>query len=107
MVHHIYDSSLVVEVNSKKHLDQLLMELKDRFLGRLMSHSPNGYLVLIYQGIFCVPTVDDLRSWILEEAHGACYSIYLGSTNMYHDLREVFLWDGLKRDILRNLLQSV
>ena len=46
-----------------------------------------------------MPNVDDLRNWVLEEAHGARYSIHPGSTNMYHDLREVFLWERLKGDI--------
>ena len=43
--------------------------------------------------------VDDLRNRILEEAHGSRYSIDPSSTKMYHDLREVFWWDVLKRDI--------
>ena len=46
-----------------------------------------------------MPNVDDLRNWILEKAHSSCNSIHPISTNMYHDLREVFLWDGLKRNI--------
>ena len=46
-----------------------------------------------------MPNVKDLRNRILEEAHGYIYSIHPGSTKMYHDLREVFGWDGLKRDI--------
>ena len=43
--------------------------------------------------------VEDLRNQILEEAHGSCYSIYPGATKIYHDLRKVYWWDGLKRDI--------
>ena len=34
-----------------------------------------------------------------EEANRSRYSIHPGSTRMYHDLREVFLWEGLKKDI--------
>ena len=43
--------------------------------------------------------VNDLRNRILEEAHGARYTIHPGCTKMNHDLREVFWWDGLNRDI--------
>ena len=43
--------------------------------------------------------MDDLRNQILEEVHGSRYSIHLSSTMIYHDLSEVFWWDGLKRDI--------
>ena len=42
MVHHNSESSLVVEVKSKQHLDQPLMELKNRFMVSLMSHPPKG-----------------------------------------------------------------
>ena len=55
--------------------------------------------VLSYQGRLCVPDVEDLRNRILEVAHGSLYSIYSGATKMYQDLREVYWWDDLKRDI--------
>ena len=48
-----------------------------------------------------MPNVDDLRNWILEEAHEAGYSIYPGSTKMYHDNIKVFWWDDLKRNIAK------
>ena len=55
--------------------------------------------MLRYQGRLCVPDVDGLRDQILEEAYGSRYSIHPGSTKMYHDLREIYWWAGLKRDI--------
>ena len=55
--------------------------------------------MLKYQGRLYVLDVDGLRVRILEEAHGSCYSIHLVSKKMYHDLREIYLWEGLKRDI--------
>ena len=51
-----------------------------------------------YQGRLCLPNVNDLRNRIIEDAHGDRYSIHLGSSKMYHDLRNVFLWEGLKGD---------
>ena len=41
----------------------------------------------------------NLRNRIVEEDRGSHYSIYPSSKNMYHDLKEVFLWEGLKGDI--------
>ena len=55
--------------------------------------------MLRYQGRLCVPDVDGLRDQILEEAYGSRYSIHPGSTKMYHDLREIYWWEGLRRDI--------
>ena len=46
-----------------------------------------------------MPNVDDLRNRIVEEVHGSRYSIHPCSTKMYYDLRELFWWEGLKRDI--------
>ena len=52
-----------------------------------------------YQGRLCVPNVYGLRDWILEEAHGSLCFIHPGLTKMYHDLREIYWWEGLKRNI--------
>ena len=64
-----------------------------------MSHSLRGGL-LRYQGRLYVPNIDGLSNFMLEEDHVSRNSIYLGSTNMYHDLMEVFWWQGLKKDIV-------
>ena len=57
--HHNSDSSLVVEVKSKQHLDLDLMELKESVLGNLNeSFSLGGNGELRYQGRLCVPAVD-------------------------------------------------
>jgi hypothetical protein len=36
---------------------------------------------------------------ILREAHDSAYSIHLGSTKMYKDLKTRYWWYGMKRDI--------
>ena len=35
----------------------------------------------------------------MEEAHSSGYSIHSDPTNMYHDLREVYWWEAMKKDI--------
>lgn len=47
----------------------------------------------------CVPANKELREELLEEAHRSSYSIHLGETKMYRDLREQFWWSGMKRDV--------
>ena len=47
----------------------------------------------------CVPDVDELRKEIMKEAHFSAYSIHPGSTKMYHDLKDTYWWNGMKRDI--------
>ena len=77
VVHHNFESLLVVEVKSKQHLDKSLMDLTELVLGKLnkaFSLVVDG--ALRYQGRFCIPKVDELRNRILKEAHGSLYSIH-------------------------------
>ena len=48
-----------------------------------------------------VPKNRELRQLILKEAHDTPLSIHPGSTKMYRDLRQRFLWTRMKRDIAR------
>ena len=36
----------------------------------------------------------------MEEAHSSAYAMHLGSTKMYHTLKEHYWWKGMKRDII-------
>ena len=78
----------------------MLIELKDSVLSNLNeSFSLGEDSVLRYQGKFCVPNIDNLRTNIIAEAHYSRYSIHPSSTKMYHDLREIYWWEGMKQDI--------
>ena len=46
-----------------------------------------------------VPDVLKLKCMILEESHRSSLSIYHGATKMYQDLKKMFMWLGMKRDI--------
>ncbi|XP_070022303.1 uncharacterized protein [Nicotiana sylvestris] len=48
--------------------------------------------VLRLQGRLRVPNVDGLRERIQKETHSSWYSIHLGATKMYHDLRQRYWW---------------
>ncbi|KAH0669077.1 hypothetical protein KY289_023570 [Solanum tuberosum] len=95
-------SSLVDEVKAKQDLDSSLLELKALVKeGKVEVFSQGGDGALRYQGRLCVPCVDGLREKILEEAHNSSYSIHPGSTKMYRDLRDVYWWGGMKKDIAK------
>nr|GEZ97670.1 hypothetical protein [Tanacetum cinerariifolium] len=47
----------------------------------------------------CVPNDATLREALLTEAHSSPFSVHLGSTKMYHDLKQHFWWSGMKRDV--------
>jgi len=47
----------------------------------------------------CVPDNPDLKKAILEEAHNSKYTVHPGSNKMYQDLKQLFWWEGMKKDI--------
>jgi hypothetical protein len=48
----------------------------------------------------CVPNLKPIKESILREAHDLAYSIHLGSTKMYKDLKTRYWWNGMKRDVV-------
>ncbi|KAF3673248.1 hypothetical protein FXO38_05721 [Capsicum annuum] len=59
----------------------------------------SGDGTLLYPGILCVPNVDGLQEIILDEAHDSRYVVHPCSAKMYHDLKEIYWWKGMKRDV--------
>ena len=55
--------------------------------------------LLRFQGRICVPSDDTLRQRILKESHYSRFTLHPGSTKMYHDLRKVYWWIGMKKDV--------
>nr|GEV60783.1 hypothetical protein [Tanacetum cinerariifolium] len=41
----------------------------------------------------------DVRTLIMNEAHKSKYSIHPGADQMYYDLRDMYWWSGMKKDI--------
>ncbi|GJX50119.1 putative reverse transcriptase domain-containing protein [Tanacetum coccineum] len=46
-----------------------------------------------------VPLIGDVRTMIMDEAHAMRYSIHLGADKMYYDLRDMYWWPHMKKDI--------
>ena len=55
--------------------------------------------VLYYKDRVCVPDGNDLKKAILEKAHNGSFSIHPSSTKMYQDLKMLFWWFGMKKDV--------
>nr|XP_016481553.1 PREDICTED: uncharacterized protein LOC107802553 [Nicotiana tabacum] len=61
--------------------------------------------VLRYKDRLCVPDVGGLREQIMEEVHQYRYSIHPETTKMYHDLRQLYWWNGMKRNVVEYVAQ--
>nr|GFB24500.1 retrotransposon protein, putative, Ty3-gypsy subclass [Tanacetum cinerariifolium] len=53
----------------------------------------------LYGTRLCVLNDATLREALLTEAHSSPFSVHLGSTKMYHDLKQHFWWSGMNRDV--------
>jgi hypothetical protein len=48
-----------------------------------------------------IPKNQDLKRKILDEAHLSKFSMHPGSTKMYHDLKTLYCWTRMKREIAK------
>ncbi|GJR64285.1 putative reverse transcriptase domain-containing protein [Tanacetum coccineum] len=55
--------------------------------------------VIYFIGRIWIPLVGGIRKLIMDEAHTTRYSVHPGADKMYYDLRDLYWWPGMKRDI--------
>ncbi|GKF15918.1 putative reverse transcriptase domain-containing protein [Tanacetum coccineum] len=54
---------------------------------------------LYYLDRIWVPLTSDVRTLIMDEAHKSKYSVYPRADKMYYDLRDMYWWPRMKKDI--------
>ncbi|XP_070023123.1 uncharacterized protein [Nicotiana sylvestris] len=96
------ESSLVAEVKEKKYNDPLLVQVKEG----IHNHKTTTFSLgmddgtLHYQGRLYVLDIDGLQERIMAEAHTSSYSMHPSFTKMYHDLKEVYWVNDMKRNVV-------
>ena len=55
--------------------------------------------ILKFGNRICVPNDERIKRIILEEAHKSKLSIHPGTTKMYQDLKRMFWWPKMKKEI--------
>nr|GEZ95452.1 retrovirus-related Pol polyprotein from transposon 17.6 [Tanacetum cinerariifolium] len=53
-----------------------------------------------------ISSIGSIRKLIMDEAHTLRYSIHPGVDKMYYDLRDLYWWHGMKRDIAEYALDT-
>ncbi|GKA19478.1 putative reverse transcriptase domain-containing protein, partial [Tanacetum coccineum] len=69
---------------------------------RLKPRRVRAMSITIHSGIktkILEAQVGGVRKLIIDKAHTSRYSIHPGADKMYHDLRDLYWWPGMKRDI--------
>jgi hypothetical protein len=69
--------------------------------GRPSEFRLGDFNLLCFHNRICVPDIPEIKQLILKEAHETPYSIHPGSTKMYMDLKELFWWNNMKREIAK------
>ncbi|GKC87651.1 putative reverse transcriptase domain-containing protein [Tanacetum coccineum] len=54
---------------------------------------------IYFFGRIWIPSVSGIRKLIMDEAHTSRYSVHPGADKMHYDLRDLYWWPGMKRDI--------
>ena len=57
--------------------------------------------VIRFQGKLCVPDDRSIKEEILTEVHNTPYLVHPGAIKMYNDLKILYWWPRMKKDIFR------
>ena len=120
MIEQFRDMSLVIEVTPKsvilgmlkinndfldsvREAQKLDVKLVDLLVGIGQTENEDFKLdaqgVLRFRDRICIPDDVDFKRMILEESHRSNLSIHPGATKMYQDLKKLFWWSGMKREV--------
>ena len=55
----------------------------------------------------CIPNDSVLKHEILQEAHQTGYTVHPGGTKMYRDLKKMYWWNNMKREIAQFVAQCL
>jgi hypothetical protein len=93
-------STLEQDIRKGQLDDAKIQEIKEQIKeDKAPGFSVDEHGTLWYKKHICVPEVKEIREFILCEAHDSAYSIHLGSTKMYNDLKSRYWWYGMKSAI--------
>src|SRR5262249_36144494 len=92
--------TLIDRIKAAQVGDPSIHEIKRRMeIGRALEFHMDEEDVMRYRGRICVPEQGDLKKELLKEAHYSSYSIYPGRNKMYYDLKKLYWWNNMKKEI--------
>ncbi|GJT94311.1 putative reverse transcriptase domain-containing protein [Tanacetum coccineum] len=87
----------VLEAQSEAFKDVNTSAEMLRGLDKQFERKEDGRLYFVER--IWVPAYGNLRTLIMNEAHATKYSVHPGADKMYYDLRDIYWWPGMKKDI--------
>ena len=96
--HRSTEIRLVEEID--KEIDKEIASIKEKISeGKAKGFREDEHDTLWFEDRVYVPNDPEIRKLILQEAHDSPYSIHPGNTKMYLDLKDIFWWTRMKKDI--------
>jgi hypothetical protein len=80
---------------------QIIKEMLNQKVDKYKCFRQDRKGVLWFEDRLVVPKNPALRKKILDEAHLSKFSMHPGSNKMYHDLRSLYWWTRMKREIAK------
>jgi hypothetical protein len=78
---------------------QIIKENLNQKVGKYKCFSQDRKGILWFEDRLVVPKDKDLKRKILDEAHLSKFSMHPGSTKMYHNVKPLYWWTRMKREI--------
>ncbi|XP_024021920.1 uncharacterized protein LOC112091761 [Morus notabilis] len=90
--------TIIEHMKDSQELDSTLVRLRKEVLeGKETRFSLLEDVILYHKGKIYVPDNEEIRKQILSEAYETSYSVHLGTTKMYKNLKKGFWWPGMKK----------
>ncbi|GJS51339.1 reverse transcriptase domain-containing protein [Tanacetum coccineum] len=97
--YHPGKANVVADALSRKERKAVVDEFAglQKGLDEMIEQRSDG--TLYYMDQIWVPLKGEVRTLIMDEAHKSKYSVHPGADKMYYDLRDMYWWPGMKKDI--------
>ena len=92
--------AIIERIKVAQSQDANLVEIREEVIkGKKPEFNVCGDGTLRFGDRLCVPSDEDLKKELMIEAHCTPYSVHPGSSKMFQDLRKVYWWTNMRREI--------
>jgi hypothetical protein len=93
-------NNVLEEIKEGQRTDPELVKQQELInQGRGVDFKVNEDGIMRINNMICVPYILGLKESALGEGHKSKLSNHPGANKMYQDLRKIFLWPGMKKDV--------